>query len=100
MMEDMRRELKDVRASIDASGGEDYEGKKRRKESVDFVLDDGGVLIQFLKLVRAPNGSSREWLIERAVAHVARMKVEGIPLNLIRVVITTNIVVEVFGLVS
>jgi hypothetical protein len=70
---------------------------------VEFVLEGGRESIEFQKLARAPNGSSREWLIERALAVVDDMRSEGIPLtrvNLTRVGINTNIVVEVLGLIS
>ena len=73
------------------------------KESVDFLLDEGSRLVSFQKLARALNGSSREWLIERAMACVDEMREEGIPVtrvNLTRVGINTNIVVEVLGLIS
>jgi hypothetical protein len=103
MMEDMRRELEDTRASVTARGDGEEGGKKRRKETVEFLLEGGRESIEFQKLARAPNGSSREWLIERALAVVDDMRSEGIPLtrvNLTRVGINTNIVVEVMGLIS
>ena len=101
-MKEIQRELKEVRDSTGIRDGEDGEGRKRRKEVVEFVLSDGEV-VEFPKLTRAPNGSSRDWLIERALAHVAEMNVVGIPLiraNLLRVGVNTNIVVEVLTLLG
>ena len=101
MMDDMRRELKVVRESVGASGEGASVGGKRRKESVEFVLEDGEV-VEFQKLGRVPNGSSRSYLVERAVAHVGIMKAAGVKLsrvNLIRAGINTKIVAEVMGLV-
>jgi hypothetical protein len=99
MVIDVKRELDEARAEIQSNRVE----KKRmsRKLTLDFVVGD--TVVEFDKLRRAPNGSSRLWLVARALRQAKRMEEVGIPLtrtNMTKVGVNTNIVVEVMEVVS
>jgi hypothetical protein len=75
----------------------------KRKMVVDFVDVMGDPVVGFKKMKRAPNGATREWMIDRAKEQVKLMSDAGIALtrvNLTKAGINTNIVLEVMELVK
>ena len=75
----------------------------KRKMVVDFVDVMGDPVVGFKKMKRAPNGATREWMIDRAKEQVKKMHDAGIELtrvNLTKAGINTNIVLEVMELVK
>ena len=75
----------------------------KRKMVVDFVDVMGDPVVGFRKMKRAPNGATREWMIDRAKEQLKKMHDAGIELtrvNLTKAGINTNIVLEVMELVK